>query len=547
MLDKKTWLVAQRELLENVHTKAFWIGMLFFPIMISLSILVPIWVEQTKEARHYAVVDRSGWLLEAVEERAMTPDLEMVFRTALEKYRKGGAAFDELPEALRQTAVRLDEGLSLLGEKGVPGLDEDRSLESQVITSFATFLTNLSGPEGERLRKLVPEEAAERLLEIQESVRLWWSELPPEEAEKYGARTRGRYIRVDVAPAGSEAALLEELNRRVADQELFAYFVIGEDPVKGTGDSKYVSANLTDDDLLRWFSRLATDAVRERRLEEKAIGKDVVAWIQEPVRFASKTVGKEGAEQEVGTQDKIRQFAPAAFVYLLWFAVFLNAQMLLTNTVEEKSNRIMEVLLSSVSPSQLMAGKIAGIAASGLMVVGSWAVFFYLAVKYIPRWVAEEPPFDLSVIATDPFYMGSFVLYFFLGYLFLSAVLVGIGSVCNSLKEAQNMMMPVTLMTIVPLLLMMPIAEDPNSTLAKAMSYFPPFTPFVMMNRAAAPPTAFEYVATTILMVASIFFVHWAAAKVFRIGILMTGKPPKPAEILKWIRAPVGVVPERRE
>jgi len=161
--------------------------------------------------------------------------------------------------------------------------------------------------------------------------------------------------------------------------------------------------------------------------------------------------------------------------------------------------------------------------------------------------VAEDPPFDLSVIATDPFYMGSFVVYFFLGYLFLSAVLVGIGSVCNSLKEAQNMMMPVTLMTIVPLLLMMPIAEDPNSTLAKGLSYFPPFTPFVMMNRAAAPPTAFEYVATTLLMIVSIVFVHWAAAKVFRIGILMTGKPPKPAEILKWIRAPVGVVPERRE
>ncbi len=546
-MNSKTFLVAQRELMENVRTKAFWIGILFFPVLISLSILVPIWVEQTKEARHYAVVDRSGWLLKAVEERATTPDLEKVFTTALERYREGGAAFDELPEALQQTAIRLDEAISLLGKQPVPGVGEDRTLESQLISSFATFLSNLSGPEGERLRQLVPEEAAERLLEIQESVRVWWSELPPEEAEKYGARTKGRYIRAEVDASQGEEELLEELNRKVVDQELFGYFVVGKDPVKGEGEFKYVSANLTDDDLLRWFSRLATDAVRERRLEEKEIDKEVAAWIQEPLRFSSKTVGKEGTEEDVDVQDKIRHFAPVAFVYLLWFAVFLNSQMLLTNTVEEKSNRIMEVLLSSVSPSQLMAGKIAGIAATGLTVVGSWAIFFYLAVKFIPRLMAEDPPFDLSVIATDPFYMGSFVVYFFLGYLFMSALLVGIGSVCNSLKEAQNMMMPVTLLTIVPLLLMIPIAEDPNSTLAKGLSYFPPFTPFVMMNRAAAPPSAFEYVATTILMVASIVFVHWAAAKVFRIGILMTGKPPKPAEILKWIRAPVGVVPERRE
>jgi ABC-type Na+ efflux pump permease subunit len=546
-MNSKTVLVAQRELMENFRTKAFWIGILFFPFLISLSILVPIWVEQTKEARRYAVVDRSGWLLEAVEERAMTPDLEKVFTTALERYREGGEAFDELPEALRQTAIRLDEGISFLGKQPIPGIDADRTFESQLVLSFATLLTNLSGPEGEKLRQMVPEEAAERLLEIRESVRIWWSELPPEEAEKYGARTKGRYIRAELDLSLDEEALLEELNRKVVEQELFGYFVVGEDPVKGEGELKYVSANLTDDDLLRWFSRLATDAVRERRLAEKKIAKEVAAWIQEPLRFTAMTVGKEGAEEEVDTQDKIRHFAPVAFVYLLWFAVFMNAQMLLTNTVEEKSNRIMEVLLSSVSPSQLMAGKIAGIAATGLMVVGSWAVFFYLAVKYIPRLVSENPPFDLSVIATDPFYMGSFLLYFFLGYLFLSAVLVGIGSVCNSLKEAQNMMMPVTLMTIVPLLLMVPIAEDPNSMLAKTLSYFPPFTPFVMMNRAAAPPTAFEYVATTILMVASIVFVQWAAAKVFRIGILMTGKPPKIAEILKWIRAPVGAVPERRE
>jgi ABC-2 type transport system permease protein len=100
---------------------------------------------------------------------------------------------------------------------------------------------------------------------------------------------------------------------------------------------------------------------------------------------------------------------------------------------------------------------------------------------------------------------------------------------------------------MLPLLVMIPISRDPNGTFAKVMSYLPPFTPFVMMNRAAGPPTMFEYVATTLLLVAAIAFTLWASAKIFRIGILMTGKPPKAMEILRWVRAPVGIMPGRRD
>ena len=86
----------------------------------------------------------------------------------------------------------------------------------------------------------------------------------------------------------------------------------------------------------------------------------------------------------------------------------------------------------------------------------------------------------------------------------------------------------------------MPIYKDPNGTLARVMSYIPIFTPFAMMNRAGGPPPVIDYVLTTILLLASILVAFWAAAKVFRIGVLMTGKPPKLREILRWVRAPVG-------
>jgi ABC-type Na+ efflux pump permease subunit len=109
------------------------------------------------------------------------------------------------------------------------------------------------------------------------------------------------------------------------------------------------------------------------------------------------------------------------------------------------------------------------------------------------------------------------------------------------------MMPAVMLVLIVPLLTMVPIGRDPNGALARLLSYVPPFTPFVMMNRAAGPPALLEYVLTTALLVASIVIALWAGAKVFRIGVLLTGKPPKLKEILRWIRAPVGMIPVRKE
>ena len=142
-----------------------------------------------------------------------------------------------------------------------------------------------------------------------------------------------------------------------------------------------------------------------------------------------------GATSDVKVSEKANKYAPVAFVYLLWIAVFSIAQMLLTNTVEEKSIRIMEVLLSSVSPNQLMSGKIWGIAATGLTMILSWVGFALLGVWLAPMVIGNFD-FPLMEVVGDPRYLISFVCYFMAGYLLYAAVLVAIGSVCNTLKEA---------------------------------------------------------------------------------------------------------------
>jgi len=214
------------------------------------------------------------------------------------------------------------------------------------------------------------------------------------------------------------------------------------------------------------------------------------------------------------------------------------AMMMLTSTVTEKSNRLVEVLLSSISAMELLAGKMLGIMATGLTTVGTWLVGFLLLVHFLPILMGVEKEFSLATIASQPVYLISFLVYFSLGYLFYGAVLVGLGSVCDNLKDAQNMTSPVTLFLFIPMLLMVPIGQDPNGTLARVLSYVPPLTPFVMMNRAAGSPSTLDYVLTTLLLVVSVIVALWASAKIFRVGILLSGKPPKLKELWHFLKMP---------
>ncbi len=129
----------------------------------------------------------------------------------------------------------------------------------------------------------------------------------------------------------------------------------------------------------------------------------------------------------------------------------------------------------------------------------------------------------------------------------IESLLVAIGSVCNSLKEAQSLMQPVMVLLFIPLIAMIPVMNNPNGTIAQVLTYVPVWTPFLMMNRAAGPPPAWEYVATSVLLVVTIVVAFWGAGKIFRIGVLMTGKPPKIREILGWLRAPVGTAAVRKQ
>lgn len=502
---RKVRLVAVREYLSNVKTKGFWIGVLIMPVIFVASVAIPIWIEKSKDTKVYGVLDETGWLAQEVDARIQAEDLERLF-TRYEKATKKTAYPQEM-DALNAYYKALEGDAKQLFLTGLAYPDR----------SSGTLLSALSTEVG--------------------AFSQWWhSDASKKIRDKLPGSNSRRY-RVEIYKG--DEGVVDRLNKALEEEELYAYFTLKGEPVKDGGECLYVTTNLANEDLKDFYGSYVDEIVRDKRLKEKQISEDVASWVSESVPFASRLLSDSGEAREAGEEDMLKQWAPVAFVYLLWLCVFMISMTMLTSTVTEKSNRLMEVLLSSVSAIELMVGKVVGTAATGLTTVGIWLVSFIGAAVFLPAIIGETPEVSLSAIASDPVFLISFVVYFTLGYLFYGAILVGLGSICDNLKDAQNLATPVTLTLFIPMMLMIPIAEDPNGTLARIASYIPPLTPFAMMNRASGPPPMIDYVLTTLIMVASVTFALWAAAKIFRVGVLLTGKPPKIKELIHWLRQPM--------
>ena len=253
---------------------------------------------------------------------------------------------------------------------------------------------------------------------------------------------------------------------------------------KNANGIEYWSGNLADTQLREEVERAVNGEVRQREYLLRGLDATAVREVEQTFApIASLNPKKEVGQEAVKSVDVIKQWAPSAFVYLLWISIFAIAQMLLTNIIEEKSNRIIEVLLSSVTPGELMMGKLFGIAAVGLTMVGSWI----LAIVTILTWkagAATAVAGQLLVVLHSSALIPMFGVYFVFGYLIYAASILAVGSVCNTLKEAQSYMGVITMLMMVPLMTMTFIPKDPNGPLARILSWIPLYTPFAMLAHA---------------------------------------------------------------
>jgi ABC-2 type transport system permease protein len=318
-------------------------------------------------------------------------------------------------------------------------------------------------------------------------------------------------------------------------QELFALAVFPKNFGAVRSNGEYWSVNLTDWDLREEIEDAVVRDVRHRMLEGR-IDKTTIDELERlRISLQSKDPKKAVGLEGVTLDDKIRQWAPLGAVYLLWTAIFTVAQMLLNNTTEEKSTRVIEVLLSSVTPGELMFGKLLGIGAVGLTMVSMWILSF-IGVLSLARGPEVEVAQALTKVMYKPELLMAFSGYFILGYFMYAGVFLAAGSIVNSIKEAQNLMGPIMLVMMVPLFTMYFVAQDPNGPLARVLSWIPFYTPFLMMNRAAASPPLFDIVGTLAVLTVTCAVIVWISGRIFRIGILRTGQPPKLLELVSWLR-----------
>jgi len=350
--------------------------------------------------------------------------------------------------------------------------------------------------------------------------------------DRYNKSHTQRQLNLQLEAEGTD---FEQLNRqrkqKLRDGKLDIYVVVEPNIVGGYDKVRLYACGTaaSDFDVPFTVENLINRAVVNRRCELESISPKLLAKLRRRVSTEFVDIGSTGRQERV--KDKgarmVEMMVPFFFMYLMFFGIFVNSQQMLTSIIEEKSSRVMEVLLSSVSPFELMAGKILGLAGIGLTVVGLWAVAAYGAAT----WKGLE----IGITTELTLY---FVVYYILGFLLFSSILAGIGSVCNTLKEAQSLMMPVTLIFIIPLVSWFNLVRNPDSVFARSLSFFPPLTPMVMVLRLTASDSVLfmEVVFSVLLLIVSTVVVMWAAAKVFRTGILMYGKRPRLLEVLRWLR-----------
>lgn len=319
-------------------------------------------------------------------------------------------------------------------------------------------------------------------------------------------------------------------------EELFALVVLPPLELSVSKGTDFWCINLADTALADVMEECLRDELRSRQLVEKGIKKkDIDSINQTTVKFQSKDPKKAAGEEKVSDTEKYRQWAPVVFVYLLFVAIMTVAQMLLSSTIEEKSNRIVEVLLSSVTPWELMLGKLLGVGFVGITMLVAWLGSAFVVLGHFTEQGDDKARIFLHLLVS-PGLLLPFVALFLLGYLMYSSVLLAVGSTCNTLKDAQNFMGPVMTVMMVPLLTMISIAQDPNGLLARILTWVPVFTPFVMMNRMAGDPPMLELVGGYALTIASVCISIWFSGRIFQNSILRTGQPPKLLEFLKLAR-----------
>lgn len=333
---------------------------------------------------------------------------------------------------------------------------------------------------------------------------------------------------------GSLDSQREALNGRVERKEIDGYLFVGPDVLR-TNQVAYRARDVTRIQVLDDIQTAMTAAVQQERLRGSGLTGPQVAALVAEVRVQAARITGEGEGANV-----VATMVTAYVIMFLFLQIItLYGQNAMRSVLEEKNNRIVEVIVSSVRPMQLMAGKVLGLASVALVQIAIWAAF---AALISSQQAMLTRKFGMSAGAFGALKLAPAVwiillVFFTLGFVLYAAMYAAAGSAVTSEQEAQQLALPMMLPLFVPIMFIMPILTDPLGSTARTLSLIPLTSPLVMPVRAVATDVpALEVIASLVLLLAGTAAVVWLAGKIYRVGILSTGKKPTMRELIRWLR-----------
>jgi ABC-2 type transport system permease protein len=345
------------------------------------------------------------------------------------------------------------------------------------------------------------------------------------DAEDEDKPGRDYAIEVDANASEAERAVLRN---RVNSGDIDGYLWLSDDAVAARKVSYYgrEAGGFLEKS---WLSGQLDRAVLLRELAQRGVSGTQADELLKPVKL--EIVRVEGGK-ETKANDRGMFFAVFAMVMLLYTAVIFYGVSVMRAVLEEKNSRVMEVLLSSATSTELMAGKLIGVGAVGLTQIVIWIV---MAGAYaLPALAASASTGEIRI---PPLTLAAFALFFLLGYLLFSSIYAAIGAVITSEQEGQQLQFIIVLPLIISVFMMGPVMRAPDAPVAVWTSMVPFFSPVLMYLRIAVqPPPLWQIALSLVLLVGTIAGILVLCGRIYRIGILMYGKRPTLPEIVKWLK-----------
>lgn len=335
-------------------------------------------------------------------------------------------------------------------------------------------------------------------------------------------------------------SLVDSLSRAIQDKDIKYVLVVRPQPHLSDGNLTLIT-NSDDFQAIRRIELALTDIVSSIRLQHSAVNLPVDSVLKLTHRIDLPIRDTKGESIPFTT----KYFSALVFVMLIYAMIVSYGSILMRSVIEEKSSRIMEVLVSSVSPFQLMMGKVLGLGAAALTTVLVWVAIGGMLL-IVGGSATQGMGEGVSRMVFNPVIVVFFVLFMISGYLLYSTLFALIGSILTSEKESQNFIFPIVMFLIFPVLVGVGVVRDPYVTWAQVISFIPLFAPTMMIMRIMfIAPTQADYslfsgivaegAISFLLVVAATIGMIWLTGRIFRIGVLMYGKRPTLPELVRWV------------